>query len=35
VANWFYGQVMRAARGRANPQVVQEELQRQLKALKC
>ena len=34
VANWFYGQVMRAARGRANPQVVQEELQRQLKALK-
>jgi aspartyl-tRNA(Asn)/glutamyl-tRNA(Gln) amidotransferase subunit B len=31
LANWFYGQVMRAARGKANPSVVQAELQRQLK----
>jgi aspartyl-tRNA(Asn)/glutamyl-tRNA(Gln) amidotransferase subunit B len=27
---WFFGQVMRLARGQANPQVVQQELQRQL-----
>jgi aspartyl-tRNA(Asn)/glutamyl-tRNA(Gln) amidotransferase subunit B len=30
VANWFYGQVMRAAKGKANPQVVQAELHSQL-----
>jgi aspartyl-tRNA(Asn)/glutamyl-tRNA(Gln) amidotransferase subunit B len=34
VANWLFGQVMRAAKGKANPQVVQGELERQLKALK-
>jgi aspartyl-tRNA(Asn)/glutamyl-tRNA(Gln) amidotransferase subunit B len=28
--NWFFGQVMRASQGRANPQVVREELIRQL-----
>lgn len=27
---WFFGQVMRAGRGKANPQVVQAELERQL-----
>ena len=31
VANWFYGQVMREAKGKANPQVVKEELDRQLR----
>jgi aspartyl-tRNA(Asn)/glutamyl-tRNA(Gln) amidotransferase subunit B len=31
VANWFYGQVMREAKGKANPQVVKEELERQLR----
>ncbi len=30
VANWLFGQVMRAVQGRANPQVVRAELQRQL-----
>ena len=30
VANWFFGQVMRAARGQANPQVVRQELEKQL-----
>ncbi len=35
VANWLYGQVMRAARGKANPQMVQSELQRQLAELKA
>ena len=34
LANWFFGQIMRAARGKANPQVVREELDRQLAALK-
>ncbi len=34
LSNWFFGQVMRRAKGQANPQVVQEELERQLKALK-
>ena len=29
--NWFFGQVMKAAGGKANPQVVQEELKKQLK----
>jgi aspartyl-tRNA(Asn)/glutamyl-tRNA(Gln) amidotransferase subunit B len=32
VANWFFGQVMRLAGGKANPQVVREELARQLKS---
>jgi aspartyl-tRNA(Asn)/glutamyl-tRNA(Gln) amidotransferase subunit B len=31
VANWFFGQVMRLAKGRANPGVVRAELERQLK----
>jgi aspartyl-tRNA(Asn)/glutamyl-tRNA(Gln) amidotransferase subunit B len=31
IANWFFGQVMRMAGGKANPQVVREELARQLK----
>jgi aspartyl-tRNA(Asn)/glutamyl-tRNA(Gln) amidotransferase subunit B len=30
LANWFFGQVMRAARGQANPQVLREELEKQL-----
>jgi len=30
VANWFFGQVMRATKGKANPQVVKDELARQL-----
>jgi aspartyl-tRNA(Asn)/glutamyl-tRNA(Gln) amidotransferase subunit B len=30
LSHWFFGQVMRAARGQANPQVVQDELNRQL-----
>ena len=34
VANWFFGQVMRAARGQANPQVVRQELEKQLQELK-
>ncbi len=33
VARWFFGQVMRAAKGRANPKVVQNELERQLDVL--
>ncbi|MEI8133135.1 MAG: Asp-tRNA(Asn)/Glu-tRNA(Gln) amidotransferase subunit GatB [Leptolinea sp.] len=32
VANWFFGQVMRLADGKANPLVVREELARQLKS---
>jgi aspartyl-tRNA(Asn)/glutamyl-tRNA(Gln) amidotransferase subunit B len=34
LSNWFYGQVMRAAQGKANPQVVRAELERQLQGLK-
>jgi aspartyl-tRNA(Asn)/glutamyl-tRNA(Gln) amidotransferase subunit B len=34
LSQWFFGQVMRAARGKADPQVVQRELGRQLTALK-
>jgi len=34
VANWFFGQVMRQAKGQANPQVVRAELDRQLRGLK-
>jgi len=30
VARWLFGQVMRAAKGQANPQVLQQELDRQL-----
>ena len=30
LSNWFFGQVMRAAQGQANPQLVQAELSRQL-----
>jgi aspartyl-tRNA(Asn)/glutamyl-tRNA(Gln) amidotransferase subunit B len=33
VANWLFGQVMRKAGGRANPQIVKKELERQLKQL--
>jgi len=31
VANWLFGEVMKKARGQANPQVLREELMRQLK----
>ncbi len=31
LANWFFGQVMKVARGQANPQVLRAELERQLK----
>ncbi len=34
LANWFFGQVMRQAGGKANPQVVRAELERRLAALK-
>lgn len=34
LSNWFFGQVMRAARGQADPQVLRAELERQLSALK-
>jgi aspartyl-tRNA(Asn)/glutamyl-tRNA(Gln) amidotransferase subunit B len=34
LANWFYGQVMREAKGKANPAVVKAELDRQLTELK-
>ena len=30
--HWFFGQVMRAAKGKANPQIVRDELARQLAA---
>jgi len=30
LANWFFGQVMRSAKGQANPQVLRAELERQL-----
>ncbi len=32
--HWFFGQVMRAAQGKANPQVVRQELTRQLASLR-
>jgi aspartyl-tRNA(Asn)/glutamyl-tRNA(Gln) amidotransferase subunit B len=32
VSRWLFGQVMRAARGQADPQVIQQELDRQLAA---
>jgi len=31
ISQWFFGQVMRAAKGKANPQVVRTELEKQLK----
>jgi aspartyl-tRNA(Asn)/glutamyl-tRNA(Gln) amidotransferase subunit B len=34
IAKWLFGQVMRAARGKANPQVVEQELNRRLQQLK-
>jgi aspartyl-tRNA(Asn)/glutamyl-tRNA(Gln) amidotransferase subunit B len=34
LSGWFFGQVMRAAKGQANPQVLRIELERQLNALK-
>ena len=34
LANWFFGQVMRLAKGQANPAVLRAELERQLGELK-
>jgi aspartyl-tRNA(Asn)/glutamyl-tRNA(Gln) amidotransferase subunit B len=34
ITRWLFGQVMRAAKGQANPQIVQQELERQLEALR-
>jgi aspartyl-tRNA(Asn)/glutamyl-tRNA(Gln) amidotransferase subunit B len=34
LSNWFFGQVMKTARGQANPQVLRAELERQLADLK-
>ena len=34
LANWFFGQVMKAAKGTANPQVIRSELERQLTSRK-
>ena len=34
LSNWFFGQVMRAAGGQANPQVLRAELERQLRERK-
>jgi len=34
LANWFFGQVMQAAHGQANPQVLREELEKQLRGEK-
>lgn len=34
LSNWFFGQVMRAAKGQANPQVLRAELERQLNQAK-
>lgn len=34
ILKWLFGRVMQAARGRANPQVIQQELERQLAARK-
>jgi len=33
IARWLFGQVMYSARGQANPQIVQQELERQLAAI--
>jgi aspartyl-tRNA(Asn)/glutamyl-tRNA(Gln) amidotransferase subunit B len=35
IAKWLFGQVMRAARAQANPQVVQAELDRQLAKIRA
>jgi aspartyl-tRNA(Asn)/glutamyl-tRNA(Gln) amidotransferase subunit B len=35
LANWFFGQIMRQAGGKANPAVVRAELERQLQHLKA
>ena len=32
--NWLFGQVMKAAKGKANPQLLREELQKQLEKMK-
>jgi aspartyl-tRNA(Asn)/glutamyl-tRNA(Gln) amidotransferase subunit B len=34
VGNWLFGQVMRATQGKANPQLIRQELNRQLENLK-
>ena len=34
LSGWFFGQVMRLAQSRANPRLVQDELNKQLKDLK-
>ena len=34
LANWFFGQVMQAAAGRADPKVARAELERQLQGRK-
>ncbi len=34
VARWLFGQIMRAAKGKANPQIIQSELYRQLELIK-
>jgi aspartyl-tRNA(Asn)/glutamyl-tRNA(Gln) amidotransferase subunit B len=34
LSTWLFGQVMRSAQGKANPQVVKKELERQLEDLK-
>jgi aspartyl-tRNA(Asn)/glutamyl-tRNA(Gln) amidotransferase subunit B len=34
VSRWFFGQIMRMAKGQANPAVVQAELDRQLAQLR-
>ena len=31
LSGWFFGQIMRAAKGQANPQIVQQELNKKLK----
>jgi aspartyl-tRNA(Asn)/glutamyl-tRNA(Gln) amidotransferase subunit B len=35
VSQWFFGQVMRLAKGQANPKVLRAELEHQLSALKA
>jgi aspartyl-tRNA(Asn)/glutamyl-tRNA(Gln) amidotransferase subunit B len=34
LANWFFGQVMRSAGGKANPAVLKSELEKQLNSKK-
>lgn len=33
ISRWLFGEVMRAAKGRANPQVLQDELEKQIQAM--